>query len=119
VNPAKEAYMNTNAMSEEERIRFEQFMRNRVSEEAVARVLGCVAALPNRREAPLVDDPKGDFDFWFDGGTCRMITGYNEFRFQDGTIAHVVVSPLLAVEISFPDGRRVRVHQQDSQPLQR
>jgi hypothetical protein len=112
--------MNTNEMSEEERVRFEQFMRNRVSEEAVARVLGLVAALPNRREVPLVDDPKGDFDFWFDGGTCRMITGYNEFRFLDGTIAQVgSCNPLLSVNIRFPDGRRVLVQQEGSRPLQR
>jgi len=112
--------MHTNDMSEEERVRLEQFMRNRISEEAVARVLGLLAALPNRRGVPLADDPKGDFDFWFDGGACQMITGYNEFRFLDGAIAQVgSCNPLLSVDIQFPDGRRVLVQQEGSRPLRR
>jgi len=87
--------------------------KSRISEEAVARILGLIATMPNKRDTPLGGDLEGPYDFWFDGGACRTITGWNEFRFQDGTLAQVgSCNPILSVDIRFPDGRRVRVQQE-------
>ena len=55
----------------------------------------------------------GEFDFWFDGGTARIQTGYVEYQFADGARA-TVAAPVLAlsVTIDFPNGCRVRVQQE-------
>lgn len=67
----------------------EDLWKNRVSEEAVARILGLMAAAPNRHEVRLDGDLVGHFDYWFDGGACVEVTGWNRFEFQDGTVADV------------------------------
>ena len=85
---------------------------NRVSEEAVAGILHLIAKKPNRRELPGAGDPEGDFDFWFDGGACKILTGSMEFLLQDGTIVTVAAPiPFLSVHIRFRDGRQVSIHQ--------
>lgn len=90
-----------------------ELFKKRISEGDVANVLAMVLALPNKREKPFAGDLEGPYDFWFDGGACRIITGWNEFVFRDGTVAEVgSCVPVLSVSIRFPDGRRVSVQQQ-------
>jgi len=85
----------------------------RVSEGAVARVLDVLSTTPNRRDTPRTGDKQGNFDFWFDGGACRVQTGRLEFEFLDGTAVHVGAPiPVLSLTIRFPDGRQVRVQQE-------
>lgn len=60
----------------------------------------------------MAGDVDGDFDFWFDGGACRQITGWNEYVFHDGTVAEDLVTPGLIIVIRFPDGRRVSLRQE-------
>jgi len=85
----------------------------RVDERAVAEVLYSIAATPNRRATPTVDDLAGSYDFWFDGGAAKIQTGYVEYFFATGTHATVGVPiPALSVTIEFPSGCRVRVQQE-------
>lgn len=92
-----------------------EVLRKRVSEQAVARVLEVLSTLPNRRETPRAGDRAGSFDYWFDGGACRVQTGVMEFELDDGTVVRVG-GPMLALSLSirFPDGRRVRIQQESS-----
>ena len=62
-------------------------MLNRVNEASLVRILAAIAQPPNLRDRPLDDDPKGDFDQWFEGGTVRFLTGSTEYQFSDGTVA--------------------------------
>ena len=87
---------------------------NSVSIAEIARVLGMLASPPNRRETPKDGDAEGEYDFWFDGGACRMITGWTEYHFTDGTRAGMPVIPHLRVEILFSDGRKVSLEQESS-----
>ena len=97
-----------------------ELFKQRVSEVAVANVLALISATPNRREKPLAGDLdgkssgswKGQYDFWFDGGACEIITGSSRYVFRDGTVAEVAYCPILSVEVRFPDGRRVTVRQE-------
>jgi hypothetical protein len=91
----------------------EQFERY-VDPGAVGRILLCIATPPNRREKPVPDDLTGLFDFWFDGGAARMITGWTQYEFADGTRARVDVTPRLSVVIQFQDGCCVSVKQSTS-----
>lgn len=83
----------------------------RVDEAAVARILRHISDPPNVRNTPNASDTKGQFDFWFDGGAARMITGHTEYEFADGTKASVSVTPMLLVTIDFPNGSSVGVQQ--------
>jgi len=87
--------------------------RRRVTEEAVATVLQCIAVAANRRERPIPGDVAGQFDFWFDGGAGRIQTGFIEYELQDGTRAVVGAPiPALSVTLDFPNGCRVRIQQE-------
>ncbi len=90
----------------------EELFKRRVDEKVVAGILELIHAVPNKRDRPLPGDPEGRFDFWFDGGACTAMTGYNEYVFRDGVVAQVGSIPALSVTIHFPDGRRVQVQQQ-------
>ncbi len=91
----------------------EELFKRRVDEKVVAGILELIHAVPNKRERPLPGDREGRFSFWFDGGACREITGYNEYVFRDGVVAQVgSCIPALSVTIHFPDGRRVQVQQE-------
>lgn len=84
----------------------------RVSEGAVAEVLQRIGSPPNRREQPIPGDVQGEFDFWFDGGACKIHTGSVAYEFTNGACATVAAPvPTLMVEIQFADGCRVRVQQ--------
>jgi hypothetical protein len=87
------------------------FFKDRIDEEAVARILLLIASVPNRRERPIEGDLPGAFDFWFDGGAARLITGWTEYELADGTRATVGVTPGLSVVIKFQNGRCVSVTQ--------
>lgn len=92
-----------------------EWFQSRVSERAVARVLELLATEPHRRDVPHAGDRQGDFDYWFDGGACRVLTGSVEFELDDGTLVRSSAPmPHLALTIRFPDGRRVRVQQERS-----
>lgn len=84
----------------------------RVNEDQVARILQLIATAPNRRELRQAGDLDGDYEYWFDGGAIRIVTGTTRFFFQDGTIAEIIVSPILSVHIRFRDGHVVGVHQE-------
>jgi hypothetical protein len=85
----------------------------RVGERELARVLELVETQPNRRDRPLPEDLDGDFDYWFDGGACRVLTGWQESEFFDGTVVQLAAPvPALSLEVRFPDGRRVRIQQE-------
>ena len=90
----------------------EELFRNRVSEVRVAEVLQLISTLPNKREEPLSGDLPGRFDFWFDGGAGRIITGWNEYDLADGTRVTVGSIPALSVTIQFSNGSRVSIQQQ-------
>jgi hypothetical protein len=83
----------------------------RVDEAAVARILLSIAELSGRRTRPNGGDLTGSFDFWFDGGAGRYITGWTEYEFTDGARAKVDVVPSLSVRIHFPNGSGVLVSQ--------
>jgi hypothetical protein len=85
--------------------------KRRVDEAAVARILLNISNPPNVREIPTANDTMEQFDFWFDGGAARIITGHTEYEFADGTKASVLVTPLLSITIDFPNGSSVRVQQ--------
>jgi hypothetical protein len=85
--------------------------RHRVAESVVANILHLIATVPNKRRKPILGDLPGDFDFWFDGGAARLVTGYTEYYFADGARATVDVLPVLRVTIKFADGRKVDVRQ--------
>ncbi len=89
-----------------------RLFENRISEEAVARILYLIASLPNRRETRLPEDTAGDFDYWFDGGACKVETGVKHFVFQDGTRAELTTPvPRLSLSVQFPGGHTVSVLQ--------
>ena len=84
----------------------------RVPEDRVGKILDIIAAPPGRRNSPGETDLPGDFDYWFEGGACRIHTGSLYFTFEDGTEAHVVFpAPWLNVNIVFADGAVVDVVQ--------
>ena len=82
-------------------------------ENAVGTILLAIAVTPNRRNKPRTGDLSGSFDFWFDGGAARMITGWTEFEFADGTRARVDVVPGLHVVIQFKNGYGALISQLD------
>ncbi len=85
--------------------------------ENISRVLWSIHAPPNRRERPLDGDLPGDFDFWFDGGACRMVTGSTQYSFGDGTTVSVGVLPYVHVHIRFSSGEVVQVRATDRSGL--
>jgi len=87
--------------------------RRRVKEEQVAHVVQTIATIPNKRDRPIAGDIRGTFDFWFDGGAARIITGSFEYELADGTHVTVGTVPVLSVAIEFPNGTRVRVQQEN------
>jgi hypothetical protein len=90
-----------------------QRFERRVSERAVAQILGLIADSPSRRDRSRAGDAQGTFDYWFDGGAARTHTGSVEYEFLDGTTATVAAPiPALSVEICFANGCRVKVQQE-------
>ena len=54
----------------------------------------------------------GEFDFWFDGGAGRIITGWNDYDLANGTRVTVATNPALSITIDFTNGARVRIRQE-------
>jgi len=90
---------------------FEEQLKRRVDEGTVARLLLGIATTPNRREQPNSGDLSGHFDFWFDGGAARVVTGRTEYEFEDGARAIRHGVPGLSVDIQLPNGCAVKVSQ--------
>ena len=76
----------------------------------VARVLELIGTMPNGRTAPGPGDLAGDFDYWFDGGARKIVTGQTWYRMKDGTTAKCINVPGLHAFIRFPGGEEVAVH---------
>ena len=53
----------------------------------------------------------GDYDYWFDGGACRIETGTTTYVLNDGVKVLVGLprQDMLAIDILFPNGTRVHV----------
>jgi hypothetical protein len=83
----------------------------RIDEMEVARILQLISVCPNRREQPRAGDLPGEFDFWFDGGAGRHITGWSEYSLDGGIQVVVPVTPGLIVTITFPDGRGLYIRE--------
>ena len=90
-----------------------ELFQTSVNEAEVAAILGVLAAPPNRRDEPIEGDLEGEYDFWFDGGACLMQTGFSTYEFADGTevVSHHKLPWRLDLEISFEDGRTVKIRQ--------
>ncbi len=81
----------------------------RVWEAEVATILGLIADPPGLR-----DDPEQPAYLQrFEGGVVRYETGFTVFEFSDGMSAAVGVHPWLSVSVTFPDGRRVSILQEE------
>jgi hypothetical protein len=72
-------------------------------------VLHCIAFPPNKRNRPTPSDVRGQFDFWFDGGACRVVTGWTEYQFSSGVRAIVRVIGMFSVTVTFPNGSCVHI----------
>lgn len=86
-------------------------LERRVDEQSVAEVLRCIATPPNKRDEPIAGDLSGTFDYWFDGGAARIVTGWTEYQFTSGIRAIVDGLEGLSITVTFPNGSRVRVQQ--------
>jgi hypothetical protein len=75
-------------------------------------ILILIERMPNAREQPLPDDLEGNYDYWFDGGAMRVVTGYNVFDFKDGSRATMHEIPFFDIGIEFSNGARIRIRQQ-------
>jgi hypothetical protein len=75
--------------------------------------LSSIHAPPNLRSTPKPGDLDGKFDRWFDGGALKVVTGWNEYHFADGTLAYVPTTPELQIEIRFPSGAYVTISERD------
>ena len=71
--------------------------------------LSSIDSLPNLRSTPKRGDLDGTFDHWFDGGALKVVTGWNEYHFADGTLAYVPTTPTLQIEMRFPSGAYVTI----------
>ena len=91
----------------------EERLKNRVDANTVSKILQAIAVTPNRRDRPRTGDLSGNFDFWFDGGAVKMVTGWTQFEFADGTRARVDVVPGLHVVIQFKNGYGAAISQLD------
>jgi len=88
-------------------------LKNRINEKDVASILALISDTPNRRGHSMASDLAGKYDFWFDGGACRVHTGSLEYVFSNGTRALVGAPiPWLSVTIEYSDGRRVTIKQE-------
>lgn len=83
---------------------------------AVADILSTISAPPGRRTQRRDGDVKGAFDEWFDGGAIRIVTGWNEYHFDDGSVAVVPTTPNLRVDIRLPTGDFVIISEQAKAP---
>jgi hypothetical protein len=52
---------------------------------------------------------KGDFDWWFDGGAIRSITGNTEYHFTTGARCDIPVTPLFHVYVTLADGTPIHI----------
>ena len=82
---------------------------------AVERILELMSTQPNARPIPKPGDIEGNFDTWFDGGAVKHDTGITTYRFADGSVATTSEMTFVwHVAIGLPDGRRIRVSEEDA-----
>lgn len=79
-------------------------------------ILATIADPPGLREQPRPQDPQGDFHRWFDGGAIRVVTGWEEFHFADGTLAVLSSSLLFGLSVRLPLGTWVTVKERGETP---
>jgi hypothetical protein len=80
-----------------------------VDPSTLSRILSTIASPPGLREQPRPDDLQGNFHMWFDGGAIRIVTGWEEFHFGDGTLAVLSGSLLFGLSIRLPSGTWVTI----------
>ena len=85
-------------------------MNRRVLVSEVARILSLIAYPSNVRDDP--DNP--NYIQLFDGGLVKADTGAMHYEFSDGTKAASLVLRELHLYITFPDGRKVSIVQEES-----
>jgi ribosomal protein L40E len=85
--------------------------------EAVARILGLIAAPPYLRSQPQPGDRTGPFTQWFDGGAISTVTGYTAYEFTDGTRA-LVPTPFSHILIQLPGGEQLTLSLDKTLPAQ-
>lgn len=84
---------------------------------AIADRLATIASPPRERNERYNGDVDGAFDRWFDGGAIKIVTGWNEYHFADGTLAIVATSSmLLHIEMRLPNGSYLTVAEQRKAP---
>jgi hypothetical protein len=83
---------------------------------ALADILSSIADPPRLRRQPREGDLQGRFDEWFDGGATKIITGWKEYHFANGTVAVVPVSATLQADIRLPNGHFVKVSEGTTAP---
>ena len=84
--------------------------------EAVLLHLSSIDSPQNLRSTRQPGDLDGKFDRWFDGGAMKVVTGWNEYHFADGTLAVVPTTPTLQIEMRLPSGVFVTVNEQRHAP---
>lgn len=67
---------------------------------------------PNIRNKPKSGDIEGDFDYWFDGGSMRNVTGFTEYLFDDGSHARIPVVPNLTISIHLAIGKNILLQEE-------
>jgi hypothetical protein len=77
----------------------------------VLKLLNFVSDPPNKREQPRAGDLSGDYDYWFDGGACRIVTGVTTYDFSDGSSVHWPCTPRLSLTVRLSGGHQVQVNQ--------
>ena len=85
---------------------------------ALADILSAISSPPGLRTTRRDGDLPGAFDKWFDGGAIKFVTGWNEYHFDDGSVAVVPTSPALRVrvDIRLPAGSFVIINEQAKAP---
>jgi len=82
----------------------------------VLRQLSSIDSPPSLRSVPKPGDLNGKFDQWFDGGALKVVTGWSEYHFSDGTLAIVPTTATLLIEMRLPSGAYIIVSEQSKAP---
>jgi hypothetical protein len=82
----------------------------------LANILSVIATPPGLRTKRRDGDLPGAFDKWFDGGAIKVITGWDEYHFDNGAVAVVPSTATLRVDIRLPGGGFVIIYKQAQAP---
>jgi hypothetical protein len=78
--------------------------------------LAAIESPPRLRTEPETNDLIGKFDQWFDGGALKVVTGWNEYHFANGSLAVVPSTPMLQIEIRLSSGAYIVLSEQSHAP---